>query len=123
MQWHIEFLDEFKAVSIRYTGSSNADLFKKSFEECAVTAREKGARGFLVDTTALEPALTAGDIYEFPAVYDRLPVDRKTRFALLRPKNPHILKNLAFFETVCRNRGYIVKILDDRDSALKWLSS
>jgi len=121
MHWDIEYLEEFRTIHIRYSGTSNAEHFKRSFEECVSLAGKYKVNRFLVDTTEYTPALSAADIYGFPKAYAQLLVERQTRFAVIQPENPVTRKNLAFFETVCRNSGYLVKLFEDKESAMAWL--
>jgi len=121
MHWDIEYIEKDKTIHVNYTGTSNAELFKRSFEECVSLAAKYDVSRFLVDTRHLDPALTAVEIYEFPKTYNELLVERKSRFAVIRSENPSIRKNLAFFETVCRNQGYLVKLFDDEEHAKAWL--
>ena len=123
MHWDIEYSEKDKTIYLKYTGRSELELFKRSFEECVSLATKFDVIRFLVDVSDLESALTAVDIYEFPKAYDRLLVERKTRFAVIQSEDPGIRKNLAFFETVCRNRGYLVKLFEDRETAAAWLQS
>lgn len=123
MLWEIEYLEEVATVFITYSGTGSSNLFKRSFEEAAAIALRHGARRFLVTTRDYEFGLTAGEIYDFPKAFDRMMVERKTRFAVIMPTDPTGRKNFTFFKTVCRNRGYVVKLFDDKDSALEWLTS
>jgi hypothetical protein len=123
MRWDIKFLEDDKVISVKYQGRSNAELFIRSFEECVGLATKHETNRFLVDTADLEPALTAAEIFELPKAYDKLLVERKTRYAMIQPENPTVRKNLAFFETVCLNRGYLVKLFEDRETAMAWLKA
>ena len=121
MHWDIEFIKKDKTISVKYRGAANAALLIRSFEECAGLAAKLEVSRFLADTSDIEPALTAAEIYELPKTYDRLLIDRKTRYAIIQSQNPAARKNMAFFETVCRNRGYLVKLFEDRETAMAWL--
>ena len=121
MRWDIEFIEKDKTISVKYHGTSNAELFIRSFEEFVGLATKYEVNRFLVDTSDLKPALTTVEIYELPKAFDKLPVDRKTRYAMVECENPAVRKNLAFFETVSRNLGYLVKLFEDRESAMAWL--
>jgi hypothetical protein len=52
-------------------------------------------------------------------VYEEIWGDRSTRAAIVfRELN----KDFQFLETVCRNRGWNIRIFDDYDVAIDWLS-
>jgi len=123
MNWNCEYLDNDKVVFIKYKGKVTLDLLKDSFKACLEIALKSGVNRYLVDHTELIPSLNAVEVYEIPKIYDQLYVKKSSRIAVIKSKNPNLKENTKFFETVSKNRGYIVKLFDDRKSSLKWLNS
>jgi len=123
MNWNCEYLDNDKVVFIKYKGRVTLDLLKDSFKACLALASKSGVNRYLVDHTELIPSLSAIEVYEIPKIYDQLYVKKSSKIAVIKSKNPSLRENTKFFETVSRNRGYSVKLFDDKQSCLKWLNS
>jgi hypothetical protein len=56
-----------------------------------------------------------------PQFYEDLHFSRRGRWALIQPAEGPVIKELKFYETVCRNRGWLVKRFSDRQAAIDWL--
>ena|SRR6187397_675444 len=54
--------------------------------------------------------------------YKRLELRRWTRIALIRPKSESARRFAEAYEETCRKRGWVVRVLPDREAALKWLN-
>lgn len=121
MKWNIDYLAEEGVVRVQYEGRLAHDPYRESVREGLEVSRTHGVDRFLVDNTRLEPALDATDIYAFPDIYESLSLPRESIIAVVNSDHPAIRRNIAFFETVCVNRGYLVKVFDDEASALAWL--
>lgn len=68
------------------------------------------------DQAAITHAYQLGMLYEDPRV------NRLSKEAILVPEDEKIRSLLAFFETTTQNRGFQVRIFDDRQAALDWLA-
>jgi hypothetical protein len=70
----------------------------------------------------MQPQLSVVDILYLPEQkYAADKLDRKSRIAVLMPKDAAARKELQFYETVCLNRGWQVKIFNTKQEALAWL--
>ncbi len=59
------------------------------------------------------------EIYDRPRLFVKLGVPFKIKMAeVVRMEHR---ERFAFLETVCRNRGFIFCLFDERESALDWL--
>jgi hypothetical protein len=65
--------------------------------------------------------LTSAQIYYLPARYRELGISHKFRMAVVVPAA--LKADLVFYETVCRNNGYMVSIFFDYDTAMGWLKA
>lgn len=61
------------------------------------------------------------DIYALPEFYEQAEFMRTTKSALVVQEDVFIMDELKFYENVCINRGYNIKIFLNLDEGLKWL--
>lgn len=123
MNWNCEYLKHDKVIFIKFTGKVTLKILEDSFKACLDMSSKSGVNRYLVDHTELQPSLSAVEVYEIPKIYDQLYLEKSSRIAVIASKNPNLRENTKFFETVSRNRGYMVRLFDDRQSSLKWLNS
>jgi len=100
-----------------------------SRQDCVRATRETLARllpgrpdGVLVDARRATCALSVGDIYAVPAMWEHGAVHRGTALAMVVDGATAEVRDLEFFENTCRNRGWNVCVFDDFDAALAWLA-
>lgn len=80
-------------------------------------------RPFFVDDRLLENAASIADLYELPRYFREIGLPGSVRVALLLDTASASKEDLKFFETVCRNEGYIVSIFYSYGEAIEWLKS
>ena len=118
-QKHHKDIDVFETV---YTGTMSAADLQKAIDEGNEFHRESGVEKFLADATDMELAADIFELYDLPRQYEDFGVKRSSRMAVVIPKSPET-KNLAeFYETVCRNRFWRVRLFETREEAITWLS-
>lgn len=84
--------------------------------------KEHGYLRCLLDHSKADgSSLSTLDIYDLPKKYKELDIPHSFRMAVVVPDE--MRKDLAFYETVCRNNAYSVSIFFDHESALNWLKS
>lgn len=120
MPWSAEYSPD-DLIVITHSGIMTRQDYRTEATEVLQLARDRDIRRFLVDNTTLEPTLGAADIYDFPRIYDELAADRAARIAVISSPQDAVRRNLQFYETVCVNRGYNVRLFDTREQALDWL--
>ena len=121
MPWHAEHDPELNIIHVIYAGRLTAEDFKQGTRSVIDLANAFDTHLILIDDTRLEAAVSKLDIYEMPQTYDDMNGTRGSRMALILPPSGQIRKDVLFYETVCRNRGWFVKSFDDRQAALDWL--
>jgi len=55
-------------------------------------------------------------------MYEKLGMDKTTRIAVLVSNIETKAEELHFYENVCLNRGWHIRIFTDRDAAIEWLT-
>ena len=107
-----------------YTGSLAApELHKATHDILTLMLTEKIDR-VLLDCSEAHMEVPAVDVYQLPDIYASRGISRRqVRAAVVTPKDGYKRDLYEFYEDVCRNRGYFVKIFDDVDTALAWLKA
>jgi hypothetical protein len=103
------------------TGRVSADEFKKRTLETIEQAIEHRTNRILIDNSRLELAVSTNQVFQMPEFYENTNAYRGSLWAIIQPPEGPVLKELKFYETVCRNRGWLVKLFDDRQAAIGWL--
>jgi len=121
MPWRVEHDAELGIVRAIYFGRVTANEFKAGTLETIALMDAHGINLLLIDDTEVELAVSTNDIFEMPQFYENVRAMRSTRWALVHPSDPAAIKHFRFYENVCRNRGWLVKLFSDRQAALDWL--
>lgn len=63
------------------------------------------------------------DLLNLPArQYVEESMSRRIRVAVVSPRMPEAQEKVRFYETVCLNRGWKVRLFKSRDDAIEWLT-
>ena len=121
--WHIERDYGSACLILRFKERlSRQDCVRatKTLLEARVGA---GPHSVLVDVRNAVCGLGVGDIYAVPALWEHGHVHHGSALALLVTAASAHKRDVEFFETTCRNRGWNVRAFDDEAAALAWLAS
>ena len=122
MPWKVEYDTDFDIIQCVHIGNVTMDDFKAATKEAFFLATKHKTGKILIDNSKLEIIVSTTEIYELPQFYDNIKLDRRSRWAIILPTVQPALRDVQFFETVCRNRGWSVKAFDRRENAMKWLT-
>lgn len=122
MTWNVEYDTELGLIHCVYSGRVTVDEFKEATTKAMTLSKIKKTAKFLIDDSMLEIAVSATEIYELPLFYDDIKASRKSKMAVILPSARQARKDVEFYETVCRNRGWAVKIFTERQRAIDWLT-
>lgn len=123
VDWKCRYLEEHRVLEIVFSGSTPAfEELEMAVRDSLVQAEDLKTNLFLADCTGLFGSGSLIDVYELAKAFSSLPVPRNVREAVLLPLDDGAAKNLRFYETTTRNRGYRVSVFNDRDAALAWLT-
>ena len=89
--------------------------------QCIALAKENKSSCFFSDATQATLKVSIFALYDLPELYQDQALQRPVRIAVLLPISEAGKELVDFYETVCRNRGWIVKKFGDRQEALDWL--
>jgi len=123
MTWTVSFDESLRVVVLTYSGVNTGEDIKEAAAARIALGREKGVNKFLIDTREVVTDESAtSDIFELPdKVYPAERNQRESRIAILEPESPRSSEMVRFFESVCVNRGWQVKVFQDLESAIRWL--
>ena len=119
MSTEFEYLEEKNIVLIRTSGSYELEAEMETLKKAASKLREHNCNRCIFDHRETNVIARIMSSFNRPAVYDDLWGDSSVYAALVfRELN----EDLEFYETVCRNRCWNVRIFNDYDAAIDWLS-
>lgn len=121
MSYTIEYLETEGICLITNTGEFTPEDFMKQAQEALEVSRLKRCSKFLVDCTSMIIQSKTTDIYNTAAFYEEIGAPRENKIALVVPSGTKAEGDLKFYETVCSNRGWQVKMFAERASAMQWL--
>lgn len=123
MPWTYEHNPVLQIIDVVYAGNITARDLRESTSELIALGKEKGINRFLLDTTEMKLDTNLVDLYDLPTQqYVEEKADRQGRIAVILPKSTRARKAAEFFETVCRNRGWLVQVFSERQGAVDWLT-
>jgi len=62
------------------------------------------------------------EVFEFfPGIYEKINVPKTVKLACLISEDAATAKEMVFYETICRNRGWQIRLFKDRNAAMQWL--
>ncbi len=82
---------------------------------------EKKVAGVLIDCSAVTSPPSILQMYELVEYYDAAGLPRGLKMAVIRPGALIGPGRFQFYETVCYNRGYAVKVFENSAAAEAWL--
>ena len=124
MTWMLEYNDTLRIVDVVFTGVTSGRDLQEATTKSIMLGKEQGAVKFLVDAVDLELFAPLVDIIDLPdKQYVAEGLDRLSRVALVYPRSPKAKQAAHFYETVCINRGWSVKLFSKRDDAIEWLTA
>lgn len=125
LTWQLEYFGDTQIVELKFSGrASGPDLLQAAAERIEF-GRERGASKYLVNAQNMlaEKSLTL-DVFEIPAtVYADRQMARDSRIAVVAPSDPDSRWVTSFYEDASVNRGWLVRVFADRESAESWLQA
>ena len=111
-----------RIVEVAFTAPiTEADIIGAT-AACASLQKQTGAVAFLLDVNAWDAGGPLIELYNLvDKQYGDLALDRRTRIAVLQPTTASGQEAARFYETLCRNRGWIAQVCPDRAGAVAWL--
>ena len=105
-------------VKGEFVGSSDSHEAQRVVADCYT---KHGCTRFLIDMT--EAKVVPGTMSLYDAGDPQGDVAQRLKAARSAFLVPQVTGNARFFENVATNRGYTVRLFDNREEAIKWLAS
>ena len=123
MQWKILFEEKSGIVCIYNSGDLTVDDIKNQVKETASYMNKHDSKRVLVDYRIFRSNIPISHIYDLPKFYKEIhfPLSAKVAFLIPVDVSGIFKENFNFFETVCLNNGYNVRLFSKEDEARKWL--
>ena len=123
MPWNVAHLPEHRVVRVVFSGLLTGENIMAAIREWAQVAQQHGTKKCLADCSDLEGGHSVIDLFQLVQMLETAGVDRSVREAIVMPLRQDKARDVAFWETSCRNRGYSVRLFANTDSALEWLAT
>ncbi|HEX7965866.1 MAG TPA: hypothetical protein VF651_09130 [Gammaproteobacteria bacterium] len=121
MPWTLELAEQGQVLLLTYRGllspAESAGMTRQTLERIL----ETGVMRVMLDCSAAQMEIPVTDIYKLPDRYEAAGVPRAIRVAVLVPHDNYKRELFEFYEDVCRNRGYFVRLFEDAVAAWDWL--
>ncbi len=122
MPWRLDTRDQDRIIEVVYEGTLAAPELRSATHRILSLMLEKKIDRVLLDCGDAHMEVPAVDVYDLPDVYSDRGISRQqVRAAVVIPKDGYKRELYEFYEDVCRNRGYFVKLFESRDAAWEWL--
>jgi hypothetical protein len=117
------YLQDVDVIVIVYEGEVEPADGHGALAESGELAERHSCRRFLADCTSISAHGTLFDVMAFVEMIVAAPPGPLLREAVVMPLDGAAADSLEFFETACRNRGLDVRVFNERDEALAWLTA
>ena len=85
-------------------------------------AKQNQASAVLVDYSDALSEVSLPSLYGLPGYYSRVGAFWDARVAVVLPGTGYRLESYQFFELVCKNAGYNVRLFEASEDAEQWLA-
>ncbi len=124
MAWRLKIDSNLRFVELVLSGIVTGADIHEATSKCIAMTNEKGVPGILIDSFRLEQAPAIADLYSLPAEqFVQEDLSHKVHFALIIPESPRLKDYADFYETICNNRGWAVKLFETRKDAIECLKN
>ena len=121
MPWRISYLAEYAVIETVYAGVLGPQELQAAVLATLEEVRERCTERLLSDCSDLEGGHSVVDLYGLMELLEGQKWGPRFREALLLPQRALPAEDVRSYETFCVNRGFDVRIFDDRSAALAWL--
>jgi len=121
MPWGTKYVPDTATVVASGSGRLSFHDMTEIAEGVTHLLQENKASRVLLDCSDADLDVKVVDVFYLPERYSKVGVPRSARIALILPKTRQPSGMYEFYETVCRNKGYICRLFDSQQSAEQWL--
>jgi hypothetical protein len=122
MPWNVSLCMESCFVEEAFTGSVTPQELQDSFRQVISAARERGFSRILSDCSSLKGGHSVFDLFVLADDLKAESIAHTLKQAVILPEDREAAGLVRFWETTCSNRGIRVRIFEDRQKAIDWLT-
>lgn len=124
MPYRVERDAEHGVIETVYTGSVTASDVRAAAAEALSLATPTRAELFLTRFESADLRLSTADIFAIPEEFKNLGASHGNRLGVVvTGSGSPSMAEARFYENVCRNRGWEVRVFSSREDAVSWLLS
>ena len=122
MAWKVEYASETGTVVLTACGEIRNEDATEQATETIRLLKQNQAGLVLIDYSDALPEVSLPTLYGLPDHYSQAGAPWHARAAVVLPRTRYRIESYQFFELVCKNAGYDVKLFETRDAAEDWLA-
>lgn len=124
MPWNARHDPQHNVIETVYAGILTPPELLEAAKTTLELAVTHNCPKFLGDCSQLLGGHSIFDLYGLLDLLEATGFHRDWKEALLFPQavNSNAIEDVRFWETACKNRGFMVTLFADRDAALRWLT-
>ena len=122
MPWTVEYEPERALVVVTGSGKMSDEDASAQTTEAICYLKQNQANAILVDYSDAVSEVSLPTLYWLPDYSSELGAPWNLRVAVLLPPTRYRLESCHFFELVCKNAGYNVRLFATKEAAEAWLA-
>jgi hypothetical protein len=123
MSWKTNLVENPGYIEVTYSGKVSPEELFTALKNAVFLSRKNNVILFLADLTEMAGGHSVFDLYGAISIYETLKFDAKAKEAILMTSLQDTVDEIKFYETTCKNRGFNVKIFNQKEEAISWLFS
>lgn len=121
MKWQMKYYENEKMLYVKSEGEMSRALNEQMVKEAVSMQMKYNIRSCLVDHSSISNLFSTTEVYFQAYKLMEFDVPRNIHIAIVYPRT--LKERFEFFETVCINQGYTVKVFGNTVEAKKWLNN
>lgn len=121
MPWTLDYSATDRILTVKCDGPFAAEDLVPMTRASVEKLREEHALRVLLDFSTAVARVSITELYKLPDTYINLRAPRLAHLAMVVPADGYRMDVYQFYEDVCVNRGYFVRLFNDATSARTWL--
>ena len=123
LAWKVKYHEALSIVELVFFGESTGKDFVEGASARIQLGHEKQTARFIINARdVLAPGSQAIDVHEILSeTYPENHADPDSCIAVISARDPGAARLVSFFESSALNRGWRVKVFDQRQAAVDWL--
>ena len=122
MPWTVEYAPARGLVVITASGEIHDEDARAQTVEALYLLALNQAPGVVADYSDALSEVSLTELYWLPDYAAELSVPWDARIAVVLPRMRYRLESYQFFELVCKNAGYSVKLFETKEAAEDWVA-